>query len=117
MFITTATSTSLPPTRPFSRRDVYAHISWVSISLQSRYTSWRRLGGERVYSSYSFMNSALDGGGWSESRPGRVLSPGEDSPGTHWTGGWVGPRAGLGTEVRGKILYLYRGSNLDRPVV
>jgi aminoglycoside phosphotransferase (APT) family kinase protein len=27
MFITTATSTSLPPTRPFSRRDVYAHIS------------------------------------------------------------------------------------------
>jgi hypothetical protein len=26
------------------------------------------------------------------------------TPGTHWTGGWVGPRAGLDTEVRGKIL-------------
>jgi hypothetical protein len=25
-------------------------------------------------------------------------------PGTHWTGGWVGPRAGLNTEVREKIL-------------
>jgi hypothetical protein len=29
----------------------------------------------------------------------------------------VGPRAGLDTEVRGKILCLCRGSNLDRPVV
>jgi hypothetical protein len=27
----------------------------------------------------------------------------------------VGPRAGLDTEVRGKILCLYRGSNPDRP--
>jgi hypothetical protein len=29
----------------------------------------------------------------------------------------VGLRAGLDTEARGKILYLYRGSNLDRPVI
>jgi hypothetical protein len=29
----------------------------------------------------------------------------------------VGPRAGLDTEVRGKISCLCRGSNLDRPVV
>jgi hypothetical protein len=28
----------------------------------------------------------------------------------------VGPRAGLDTKVRGKILCLCRGSNLDRPV-
>jgi hypothetical protein len=33
-----------------------------------------------------------------------ALSPGERTPGTHWTGGWVGPRAGLDTEDRGKIL-------------
>jgi hypothetical protein len=26
----------------------------------------------------------------------------ERTPGTHCTGGWVGPRAGLDTEVRGK---------------
>jgi hypothetical protein len=32
------------------------------------------------------------------------FTPGERTPGTHWTGGWVGPRAGLDTEVRGKIL-------------
>jgi hypothetical protein len=31
-------------------------------------------------------------------------SPGERTPGNHFTGGWVSPRAGLDTEVRGKIL-------------
>jgi hypothetical protein len=31
--------------------------------------------GERRYSSYSFMNSALDGGEWSASRPCRALLP------------------------------------------
>jgi hypothetical protein len=30
----------------------------------SRYTPWRRLG-ERRYSSYSLLSSALDGGEWS----------------------------------------------------
>jgi hypothetical protein len=35
-------------------------------------------------------------------RPRFVL--GEMTPGTHCTGGWVGPRAGMDTEVRGKIL-------------
>jgi hypothetical protein len=39
------------------------------------------------------------------------------TPGTHCTGGWVGLRAGLDTEARGKILCLCRGSNLERPVV
>jgi hypothetical protein len=46
-----------------------------------------------------------------------ALYPGERIPGTHWTGGWVGPRAGLNTEDRGKILCPCRGSNLVRPVV
>jgi hypothetical protein len=35
--------------------------------------------GERVYSSYLFLTSALDGGMWSESRLGRALPPGKDS--------------------------------------
>jgi hypothetical protein len=39
------------------------------------------------------------------------------TPGTHCTGGWVGPRAGLDTEDRGKILYPCRRSNPERPVV
>jgi hypothetical protein len=57
-------------------------------------------------------------------RWGRVVSvtprprfiSGERTPGTHCTGGWVGPRAGLDTEARGKILCLCRGWNPDRPV-
>jgi hypothetical protein len=82
---------------------------------QSRYTPWRRLGGEE-YSPYSFSTTALDVGEWSVSRPGRAFTPGERTPGTHCTGGWVGPRAGLNTEVSGKILCPRRGSNPDRPV-
>jgi hypothetical protein len=73
--------------------------------------------GERRYSSYSFTTSALDGGEWSASRPGRAFTLGERTPGTHCTGGWVGPRADLDTEDRGKILCPCRGSNPDRPVV
>jgi hypothetical protein len=38
----------------------------------SRYTPWRRMG-ERRYSSYSYLTSALDGGEWSAWRPGRAL--------------------------------------------
>jgi hypothetical protein len=67
--------------------------------------------GDRRYNSYSFLTSALEGGEWSASRPGRALTPGKEPPGTHCTGGWVGPRAGLDAEVRGKILCLCRGSN------
>jgi hypothetical protein len=40
------------------------------------------------------LTSALAGGEWSASRPGRC-TPGERAPGTHWIGGWVDPRAGL----------------------
>jgi hypothetical protein len=46
---------------------------------QSRYTPWRRLG-ERVYRSYSFTTSALDGCEWSASRPGRALPSGKGPP-------------------------------------
>jgi hypothetical protein len=46
-----------------------------------------------------------------------ALYPGERAPGTHCTGGWVGPRAGLDTEAKGNVLCPFRESNLDRPVV
>jgi hypothetical protein len=49
--------------------------------------------------------------------PRPLFTPGERTPGTHCTGGWVGPRAGLDREARGKILCPCRGSNPDRPVV
>jgi hypothetical protein len=74
------------------------------------------LGGERTYSSYSFLTSALDGVSGQCHAPA-ALCPGERTPGTHFTGGWVGLRAGLDTEVRGKILCPCRESNLDCPVV
>jgi hypothetical protein len=69
----------------------------------SHYTPRRRLGGEEVY-----LLLILDLGtrwGWVVSvTPRSRFSPGERTPGTHCTGGWVGPRAGLDTETRGKIL-------------
>jgi hypothetical protein len=36
-----------------------------------------------------FLTSALDGGEWSASRPCRF------TPGTHFIGGWVDPKAGV----------------------
>jgi hypothetical protein len=82
---------------------------------QSRYTPWWCLGWEE-YSSYSFFTSALDGVIGQRHAPAALCS-GERTPGTHCTGGWVGLRAGLDTEARGKIICLCRGSNLYCPVV
>jgi hypothetical protein len=45
-----------------------------------------------------------------------ALYPQEMTPGTHWTGGWVGLRAGLDTEARGKFRFC-RGSNPGRRVL
>jgi hypothetical protein len=52
-----------------------------------------------------FLTSALVGGDWSASRPGR-LTPGEIAPGTHWIGGWVGSRDGLDDFEKRKFLTL-----------
>jgi hypothetical protein len=47
---------------------------------------------------HTLLTSALDGGEWSVSRPGRFTSK-DRTPGTHWIGGKVGSRAGLDTVV------------------
>jgi hypothetical protein len=39
------------------------------------------------------MTVALERGEWSAARPGHTYP--RERPGTHFTGGWVGPRAGL----------------------
>ena len=39
------------------------------------------------------MTAVLEGGPWSAARPGRILP--RERTGTHFTGDWVGPRAGL----------------------
>jgi hypothetical protein len=76
----------------------------------------KAFGGERRYSSYSFTTSAVDGDKLLASRSGRALPRGR-TPGIHCTGGWVGPRAGLDTEDRGKNPLILPGSNPDHPVV
>jgi hypothetical protein len=55
--------------------------------------------------------------GWVVSvMPWLHFTPGERTPGTHCTGGWVGPRAGLNAEARRKILCLCWGLNPSHPV-
>jgi hypothetical protein len=44
-----------------------------------RYMPWRHMG-ERSYSYSTNLTSALDGGEWSASRPGRALPSGKEPP-------------------------------------
>jgi hypothetical protein len=44
-----------------------------------------------------------------------ALPPGEKAPGTHWTGGWVGPRGGMDNVDKRKISWPCRKSNPGRP--
>jgi hypothetical protein len=48
---------------------IHPPVQWLKLKL-SHHTPWRLLG-ERMYSSYSFSTSALDGGEWSASSPGK----------------------------------------------
>jgi len=47
----------------------------------------------------TFLISALDGGEWSTSRSGR-FNPEKKVPGSHWTPGWLGQKAGLGAVAK-----------------
>jgi hypothetical protein len=71
---------------------------------------------EWKYSFTHFFNSALDGGEWSASRPGR-FTPSERPPDTHWIGGWMGPRAILDMVVKIKIPSPSRELNHRIPIV
>jgi hypothetical protein len=57
------------------QQNIYSYKQ--SKAKQSHYTPWWHLG-EMRYNSYSFLTSALDGGEWSASRPGRALPWGKD---------------------------------------
>jgi hypothetical protein len=76
---------------------------------------WRRTGGVDVSSTHS-LTSALDGGEWSASRPGRFI-PRERAPFTHWIGGWVGLRAGLDAVAKRKIPSPRRELNPRTPIL
>jgi hypothetical protein len=66
-------------------------------------------GGEE-YSSYSFLTLALDGvsGQW---QVPAALYPRGKTPDVHWIVGWVGLKAVLDKEAKGKVICLCRGSN------
>jgi hypothetical protein len=72
------------------------------------YWEWR-------YSSTHSLTSALDGGVVNFTT--RPLYPQERAPGTHWIGGWVGPRAVLDAVVRRKIPSPHQESNPRTPIV
>jgi hypothetical protein len=67
--------------------------------------------GERRYSSYSLLTSALNGGKRSAWRPSCATYR-KRTPATHCLGCWVDPRASLDRKARGKILCLYRDRTL-----
>jgi hypothetical protein len=72
--------------------------------------------GDWRYSSTHSLTSAVDGGEGSASRPSRFTPRGR-SPGTHWIGGWVGPRAVLDALVMRKIPSPRRESNPRTAIV
>jgi hypothetical protein len=67
-------------------------------------------------SPHILLTSVLDGGEWSALCRGR-FTPRERAHGTHWIGGWVGPRAVLEGMVRRKIHSPRQGSNPRIPIV
>jgi hypothetical protein len=119
-------SASLGPVYPFSRLELTSPPSirlhgMVKVKgkvvpvLQLSTTPWKRIG-EWKYSSTHSLTSTLDGGEWSVSRPG-PFTPRERAPGTHWIGGWAGPRAVLDTVVKRKIPSPCWESNPRTPIV
>jgi hypothetical protein len=102
---------------------MYLHVpiyNYLTNAYKKRCPTTRHGGawGERRHSSYLYLTSALDGGEWSASRPGRALPPGKGPPGTHWIGGWMGPRAGPNSRARRKNPLPLSGiepRSLDRP--
>jgi hypothetical protein len=65
---------------------------------------------------HAFLTSALDGGEWLASRPGRFTLR-ERAPATHWIGGWMGSRAVLDPVVKRKVPSPRRDSNPRTPIV
>jgi hypothetical protein len=62
------------------------------------------------------LSSALHGGEWSASCPGRFTRR-ERTSGVHWIGGWVGPKAVLYALVKRKIPSPRRESNPRTPII
>jgi hypothetical protein len=74
--------------------EIYLHIK----AKQFLYTPWWRLGGEVVLL-LLILDLRVIWGVSDQLHALAALCPGERTPGTHYTGGWVGRRAGLDTEL------------------
>jgi hypothetical protein len=87
------------------------------VVLKQSHNTYMEAQGGIVYSSNSFMTSALDGDQWSVSLPGRALPQGKEPPVP------IGNEAGWAPEpvwtqrLDEKPFCLCRRSNLDRSVV
>jgi hypothetical protein len=77
---------------------------YIRLNVKQTHNTRMEAQGKRMYISYSFSTSALDGGEWSASRPGRALAPGKEP----WYPLYRRLGAGLDTEVRGKSFRLCR---------
>jgi hypothetical protein len=78
-------------------------LNWLSTKLGGHRGEWR------------YSNTSFDlGTRWRLASRSFRFTHGERAPGTHWIGGWVGPRIGLDAVVKRKILYCRR-SNHGRP--
>jgi hypothetical protein len=71
-------------------------------------------GGMDVYI-HIFFTSALAGGDWSASHPGR-FTPRETVPGKHWIRGWVDPRVGLDPLVVQPVTSRYNDCAIPAPI-
>jgi hypothetical protein len=63
---------------------------------------------------HAFLTLAIDWAEWATLRSDRFIS-GEEAPGTHWTGGWVGPRVGQDAVAKIQISIPCRESNTGPP--
>jgi hypothetical protein len=101
------------------RRDNFTFTSSCLVKVKSlrlaKYHALKAHGRWR-YSSIHSLTSALDGGEWSASRPGRFTLR-ERTSGTHWIGSWVGRRAVLDAVVKREIPSFHRESNPRTPII
>jgi hypothetical protein len=88
--------------------------SWKATKKKLSHHVMKALGGERKYSSYSLLISALDGGEWSASRPGCALALGKGPlVSTVQEAGWA-PEPVWTQRLEEKSFCLFRGLNLGR---
>jgi hypothetical protein len=79
-------------------------VSYLIGKVFAMLNAMKAYGGVDVYI-HIFLTSALAVGELSASHPG-CFTRGERTPGTHWIGGWVDPRAGLDNVEKRKFLTL-----------